>query len=236
MSGKEKQSLKSRMFTHLLNAAVTAALRPKIVWEDRSLKKLAGSEPFIFVANHTHHFDGVFAAAAAKKFKPYSVVSRKWYDKAGYGKFIKLTKSIPIDLDSLDASWFQTGEKLISQGESILIFPEGAVAREGKMLGFKSGAGLLSAKTGARIIPIAIYGRYKMFSASASALWSEKRSRATAPKICAVQSTQSCLWNSRSRRCTGFTARLKSVTEETAPILKKPLPISAEPRFGSLIY
>ena len=163
MSGKEKQSLKSRMFTHLLNAAVTAALRPKIVWEDRSLKKLAGSEPFIFVANHTHHFDGVFAAAAAKKFKPYSVVSRKWYDKAGYGKFIKLTKSIPIDLDSLDASWFQTGEKLISQGESILIFPEGAVAREGKMLGFKSGAGLLSAKTGARIIPIAIYGRYKMF-------------------------------------------------------------------------
>ncbi len=163
MSSQNKQSLKSRIFCHMLNLAVTVALRPKIVWQDRQLKKLAGKEPFIFVANHTHHFDGVFGAAVAKKFKPYSVVSRKWYDKDGYGKFIKLTKSIPIDLDTLDASWFQTGEKLINQGESILIFPEGAIAREGKMLGFKSGAGLLSAKTGARIIPIAIYGRYKMF-------------------------------------------------------------------------
>ena len=163
MSGQNKQGFKSRIFCHLLNLAVTVALRPRIVWEDKSLKKLAGKEPFIFVANHTHHFDGVFGTFTAKKFKPYSVVSRKWYDKGGYGKFIKLTKSIPIDLDSLDASWFQTGEKLIEQGESILIFPEGAIAREGKMLGFKSGAGLLSAKTGARIIPVAIYGRYKMF-------------------------------------------------------------------------
>ncbi len=162
MSGNNRQSLKSRLFTHLLNLAVTVALRPQIVWEDKSLKKRAGKEPFIFVANHTHHFDGVFAAAVAKKFKPYSVVSRKWYDKEGYGKFIKLTKSIPIDLNTLDASWYQTGEKLIAQGESILIFPEGAVAREGRMLDFKSGAGMLSAKTGARIIPVAIYGRYDM--------------------------------------------------------------------------
>ena len=145
MSSQNKQSLMSRIFSHLLNLAVTVALRPKIVWQDRQLKKLAGKEPFIFVANHTHHFDGVFGAAIAKKFKPYSVVSRKWYDKDGYGKFIKLTKSIPIDLDTLDASWFQTGEKLIAQGESVLIFPEGAIAREGKMLDFKSGAGLLSA-------------------------------------------------------------------------------------------
>ena len=43
-------------------------------FQAKSLKKLAGREPFIFVANHTHHFDGVFASAVVKKFWPYSVV------------------------------------------------------------------------------------------------------------------------------------------------------------------
>lgn len=163
MSDAYRNSLKNRLFGVALNAAVAVVLRPKLIWEDKSLKNLAGKEPMIFVCNHTHHFDGVFASYAARKFRPYSVVSKKWYDKKGYGKFIKMTRSIPIDLETLDASWFQEGERLIARGESILIFPEGAVAREGMMLGFKSGAGLLSAKTGARVVPIAIHGSYRMF-------------------------------------------------------------------------
>lgn len=158
-----RDSVKTRLFGCVLNLAVRVVLRPQIKWEDDGTKRLAGSEPMIFVCNHTHHFDGVFAAFAVRRFKPYSIVSRKWYDKKGYGRFIKLTRSIPIDLDTLDASWFQEGERLLRQGESILIFPEGAIAREGRMLEFKSGAGLLSAKTGARIVPIAIHGDYKMF-------------------------------------------------------------------------
>lgn len=157
-----RDSLQNRLFGLALNLAVRVMLRPRVIWEDKAVRRLAGSEPLIFVCNHTHHFDGVFAAYAARRFKPYSIVSKKWYDKKGYGKFIKMTRSIPIDLNALDASWFQEGERLLKQGESILIFPEGAIAREGKMLEFKSGAGLLSAKTGARIVPIAIHGDYNM--------------------------------------------------------------------------
>ena len=41
-----------------------------------------------------------------------------------------------------------------------MIFPEGGIAREGKMLPFKAGAALLSASTGAAIVPMAIYGEY----------------------------------------------------------------------------
>ena len=42
----------------------------------------------------------------------------------------------------------------------MMIFPEGGIAREGKMLPFRSGAALLSASSGAPIVPMAIYGEY----------------------------------------------------------------------------
>lgn len=162
-SGLPRQGAGKRIFQSLLNAAVFTILRPKIIWEDENVKKRGNKEQYIFVCNHTHHFDGVCAAAVLRKYKPYALVSRKWYDKRGYGTLIKLTRSIPINLNELDASWYMTGEKLMNKGESMLIFPEGGVARDGKMLEFKSGAGLLAAKANVKVVPMASYGKYNMF-------------------------------------------------------------------------
>jgi 1-acyl-sn-glycerol-3-phosphate acyltransferase len=78
------------------------------------------------------------------------------------GTLIKLSKAIPIDLEANDASWYVTGEEILREGGAMLIFPEGGIAREGEMLPFKSGAGMLCAKTDAVLVPMAIYGSYKM--------------------------------------------------------------------------
>lgn len=68
----------------------------------------------------------------------------------------------PIDLTEIDANWYRISEKCMLSGGTILIFPEGDIAREGKMLSFQPGAGLLSAKTGAAIVPVASYGDYHL--------------------------------------------------------------------------
>lgn len=158
-----KQTAGKRIFQFLMNTAVHIVLRPKIIYTDKSMKKRSKGENYIFVCNHTNHMDGVCVAAAMGKYKPYALVSRKWYDKKFYGSMIRLTRSIPINLDELDASWYHIGEEILRSGESMLIFPEGAIAREGRMLGFKPGAGLLSAKTGVSVVPVASYGVYKKF-------------------------------------------------------------------------
>lgn len=71
-----------------------------------------------------------------------------------------LCRGIPIDLDGADGSWYETAQEIISEGYSLVIFPEGGLSRNGKINEFKPGAALLSAKTGTPIVPCAIYGKY----------------------------------------------------------------------------
>ncbi len=157
------KSVWCRLFQKLITALVYIVLRPKVVWEDSSLKKQPKGKKYVFVCNHTHHFDAVFASSVLSRYKPYMLVMTKWYNKKKIGTMIRWTRSIPIDLNSMDASWYENCEKALQNGSSVLIFPEGAVAREGKMLDFKSGAGLLSAKTGVDVVPVAVYGKYDLF-------------------------------------------------------------------------
>ncbi len=157
-----KKSFWNRVFQGFMTSVTYVVLRPKIFWEDKSLKKCCKTQQFVFVCNHTHHFDGVFAGAVLHRFKPYMVVMTKWYNKKRIGTLISWTRSIPIDLNSMDSSWYSNCEKAIKSKCSVLIFPEGAVAREGKMLEFKTGAGMLSSKLGVSVVPVAIYGKYDM--------------------------------------------------------------------------
>ena len=156
----KKQSLWGRFFQVLITWTVYFLFRPKVIYIDKSLKKRLKEKPAVFVANHTHHFDGAFAGAVLGRFKPYVLVKRSWYEKKAVGTMISWCRSIPISLDEADGAWFTAAEQVISSQKSLIIFPEGGIAREGVIQEFKAGAGLISAKTGAAVVPCAIYGTY----------------------------------------------------------------------------
>ncbi|MDY4085023.1 MAG: lysophospholipid acyltransferase family protein [Ruminococcus bromii] len=157
-----KKSLGCRLFQGIVTGLAYITFRPKVFWQDDSLKHPNKNSKYVFVCNHTHHFDAIFAASVLKKYKPYMLVMTKWYNKKRIGTLIQWTRSIPIDLNSMDSSWYTNCETALKNGSSVLIFPEGAVARDGKMLEFKPGAGMLSAKDGVDVVPVAIYGKYDM--------------------------------------------------------------------------
>ena len=155
-----KQSLWGKIFQKLVTAAAYILFRPKIIWEDKTYKKLLKKQPAVFVANHTSHFDGPFAGAVLGRYKPYVLVQKSWFEKKGVGTAIRWCRCMPIDINGADADWYINAEALVKSGGSMVIFPEGAIARGGKMQQFKPGAALLSASTGAVIVPCAIYGEY----------------------------------------------------------------------------
>ncbi len=134
--------------------------RPKIIYADKSLKKRLKNMPCVFVANHTHHFDGAFAGAVLWRYKPWVLVKKSWYEKKGTGKTIAWCRTIPIDLDGMDAEWYEMATRIVDNGGALMIFPEGGLAREGEIRDFKAGAALVSAKQGIPIVPCAIYGKY----------------------------------------------------------------------------
>lgn len=156
----KNQSLWGRFFQVLITWTVYFLFRPKVIYTDKSLKKRLKGKPAVFVANHTHHFDGAFTGAVLGRFKPYVLVKRSWYEKRAVGTMISWCRSIPISLDEADGAWFTAAEQVVAAGKSLIIFPEGGIAREGVIQDFKAGAGLISAKTGAAVVPCAIYGTY----------------------------------------------------------------------------
>lgn len=124
-------------FIKFVKGLVHLLIRPKVEWKDKSLKKSLKSKPVVFVCNHTHHFDGVVISSVLSRYKPYMLVKKSWYDKSGTCSFIRICRSIPVDFDTMDTNWYAQSEGAVENGYSMLIFPEGGIAREGKMLPFK---------------------------------------------------------------------------------------------------
>ena len=155
-----KQSLWGRFWQMLITWTVYFLFRPKVIYTDKTLKKRLKKQPCVFVANHTHHFDGAFCQAVLWRYKPWVLVKKSWFEKKPTGTFIAWCRSIPINLDELDGEWFQISEKIVENGGSLLIFPEGGLARDRILGEFKPGAALISAKTGVPIVPCAVYGTY----------------------------------------------------------------------------
>ena len=158
-----KQSFGGKLFQGLITFLVYIFFRPKIIYADKTLKKRLKKQPCVFVANHTHHFDGAFCGAVLRRYKPWVLVTKKWFEKKKVGKLISLCRCISISLGEADGEWFKTAEEIINRGGSLMIFPEGALSKSGEIGEFKPGAALLSAKHGVPIVPCTIYGKYKFF-------------------------------------------------------------------------
>lgn len=155
-----KRSWWKNVWQTLITWTVYFLFRPKVMYTDKSIKKRLKGRPCVFVANHTHHFDGAFCGAVLWRYKPFVLVKKSWYEKPKTGKFIAWCRSIPINLEEADGAWFESAEKVIDGGGTLLIFPEGGIAREGHMQEFKAGAALVCAKKSIPIVPCAIYGTY----------------------------------------------------------------------------
>ena len=157
-----KQSLWGRFFQVLITWTVYFLFRPKVEWEDKAVRKQLKGKAAVFVFNHTHHFDGAFTGAVLGRYKPYVLVKKSWFEKKAVGRMISWCRCFPIDLDGADAGWYATAEAIVRNSGSLIIFPEGGIAREGRIQKFKPGAALVCASTGACVVPMAIYGGYDM--------------------------------------------------------------------------
>lgn len=141
-------------FIKFVKSLVHLLIRPKVEWKDKNLKKSLKDKPVVFVCNHTHHFDGVVISSVLSRYKPYMLVKKSRYDKSGTGSFIRICRSIPVDFDTMDTNWYAQSEGAVENGYSMLIFPEGGIAREGEMLPFKPGAALLESVRASCTVPI----------------------------------------------------------------------------------
>jgi 1-acyl-sn-glycerol-3-phosphate acyltransferase len=145
---------------------------------DRYLKKYAninieGSQnlkgiktPTIFICNHLSNSDGLVLDKALKEIDPTFVAGVKLSNNAITSIGVNVIKTTNIKPKTADKEGLKKIIKLVSQGESLLIFPEGTRSRVGSLIEAKKGIFLIARMTGAPIVPIGLYGTEKLLPIS----------------------------------------------------------------------
>ena len=152
---------------------------PKITGR-RNLRGLRG--PVLVICNHITSIDpGIILAALPARFRHRLAVAmegehlqalrrppadasflRRWLDQATYYLVVALFNAFPLpQLSGFRESFAFAGES-VDRGYSVLVFPEGALTKDGKLAPFRAGIGLLASNLRLPIVPLRIDGLFEL--------------------------------------------------------------------------
>jgi len=123
--------------------------RPRI----HGLHKIDLSEPSIIAPNHVSLLDAVllsFCLPREVTFVANTGIAKK------FAFFMKFRKHVTVD--PLNPYSIRHMLRVIKNGESILIFPEGRITTTGGLMKMYSGVGYLALRTGVKVYPVIIQG------------------------------------------------------------------------------
>lgn len=111
-------------------------------------------KPAIIVANHTSFLDILVVAMQNPKL---ILLTNKWvYYSPFFGKVVQLADYYPV-MEGVDPA-IEKFEKIVAEGYSIAIFPEGTRSVDGKLKRFHKGAFFLAEKLNLDIAPLVLHG------------------------------------------------------------------------------
>lgn len=124
------------------------------------------TEPTIYVGNHQSFLDAFMLVRAL----PYKIMSRCYFMakvvhfKSFIMKFIASQSNVvTLDINDNIEQVLQSMAKVLRDGKSVLIFPEGVRTRDGKLNSFKKSFAILAKELNVPIQPFVIHGAYDLF-------------------------------------------------------------------------
>jgi long-chain acyl-CoA synthetase len=165
-------------YSLLMRPAIVLLGWPRIVGREH-LRGVKG--PLLVVSNHVSDVDaGFILTALPARFRHRLAVATggealealrtppagrnfflKIYDRAQWALGVSLLNLFPLPKQAgFRRSFAYTGEA-VDRGYSVLVFPEGQHTKDGKMLPFRAGIGLLAANLGIPVLPVRIDGLFE---------------------------------------------------------------------------
>jgi len=114
-------------------------------------------EPCIFVANHKSILDPIALMDAIDR-RVFFIASKDLYRMPILSLILNALETIPIKKNSADVSALKKAIKMLDDGRSIALFPEGGISLDKSVIKIYKGAMYLSCKTGCPIVPVGISG------------------------------------------------------------------------------
>lgn len=134
----------------------------------RGVDNLPTDGPAIIAGNHNHFMDSIFVPLLAPR--PVVYLAKKDYFTGRGIKgavtrwFFKLNNQLPMDRGGGSGSQasLESGLKVLNEGNSLGIYPEGTRSPDGKLYRGRTGIARLVLESGAPVIPVAIIGTDKL--------------------------------------------------------------------------
>lgn len=124
--------------------------------EVRGLEHLpAAGEPAVIVVNHTSFLDPALLAAFMPEkpvFAVNSFIAQQWWVKP----FLRLVDAFPVDPTNPMST--KSLIRVVQEGKSLVIFPEGRLTVTGALMKIYDGPGMIADRAGAKLVPVRIDG------------------------------------------------------------------------------
>ena len=123
--------------------------------------------PIIFVANHASHVDTpLLLSVLPARFRHKTVVAAAadhFFDRRWKAHLWALAlAAIPIERHRVNRRSAELATELVSEGWSLVIYPEGGRSHDGWFQPFRGGAAYLAARTGRPVVPVHIDGTWRV--------------------------------------------------------------------------
>ncbi len=111
----------------------------------------------IVAPTHRSNLDAPLLGAIPN-WRPRSLAKESLFGNPVLGWIITALGSFPITRGAADREAMRTAEKLLDDGERVLVFPEGTRQSGPAIAELKDGTAYLAARTGATVVPIGLSG------------------------------------------------------------------------------
>jgi 1-acyl-sn-glycerol-3-phosphate acyltransferase len=124
-------------------------------------ENLVEEGPCIIAANHCSYLDPPLVGVAFRRGIHY-LARKSLLDVPVLGPILPELNVIPVDQKNADRSALMGAIRVVRNGGAVLIFPEGTRSLDGQLQEAQPGIGMIAAKSGAPIVPVAIRGSFEI--------------------------------------------------------------------------
>jgi 1-acyl-sn-glycerol-3-phosphate acyltransferase len=123
----------------------------------RGLEHVPKSGPLLVIANHLSWYDPFLIGVVLHR-RVWFFTKIEIFRWPIVGLLCRITGQIPVDRGAHDRTAIEKGFAYLHEGKAVMIFPEGTVERQERMIPAHTGTAMLAVRSGVAVLPIAHYG------------------------------------------------------------------------------
>lgn len=123
-----------------------------------------GPGPLILAPNHQSWIDPLLVQAAVYPRRITFLMTELFYDLPVARWYFRAAAARPIRESGPSVAALRASLEALEAGETICLFPEGAITPDGRLQPGRRGVARLAARSGAPVLPLGIRGAVRVFS------------------------------------------------------------------------